>query len=252
MEWSDEGIVLGARRHGEANAIVDVMTVAHGRHLGLVRGGAGARLRPILQPGNQVSLVWRARLDEHLGHYTVEGLRLRAASLLSLPYALYGLTHICALARLLPERDPHPALHAELDAIMDLLLDPQQAAVHIARFELRLLAELGFGLDLEACAATGTRENLVYVSPKSGRAVSRAAGAPWEDRLIRLPAFLAEEADVPGVSPEEIADAFTLTGFFLTRHVLEPRGGALPEARAQFLAALKKALPLSLPESRRE
>ena len=182
MEWTDDGIVVGVRRHGEANAIVDVLTAAHGRHLGLVRGGAGSRLRPVLQQGNTVRVVWRARLDEHLGAYAVEGLRLRAASFLSQPYALYGLTHLCALVRLLPERDPHPNLHATLDAILDSFGDAKAAAIEIVRFELQLLAELGFGLDLDECAATGQREELIYVSPKSGRAVSREAGEPWRDR----------------------------------------------------------------------
>jgi DNA repair protein RecO (recombination protein O) len=248
MEWSDEGIVVGVRRHGEANAIVDVMTVGHGRHLGLVRGGGGSRLRPVLQPGNTVAVVWRARLDEHLGHYAVEGLRLRAAAFLSVPHALYGLTHLCALMRLLPERDPHPALLGALDAILDTFGEPEKAAVQIARFELQLLAELGFGLDLQECAATGVRDNLIYVSPKSGRAVSREAGAPWHDRLMRLPAFLSDDREVPGIARDEITDGFALTGFFLSRHVLEPRGDTMPEARSKFLGALAHALSgVSLP-----
>lgn len=242
MEWTDEGIVLGVRRHGEANAIAEVMTVEHGRHLGLVRGGAGSRLRPILQPGNAVRVTWRARLDEHLGHYTVEGLQLSAAAFLSVPHALYGLAHLCALMRLLPERDPHPGLHAALSRILETLGEPRAAAVAIARFELRMLAELGFGLDLETCAATGTREDLVYVSPKSGRAVSRAAGAPWEDKLLRLPAFLVRESE-RAASGEELAQAFALTGHFLSRNVLEPRGTSLPPERAQFLAAVARAVP---------
>jgi DNA repair protein RecO (recombination protein O) len=242
MEWTDEGIVLGVRRHGEANAILELMTRGHGRHLGLVRGGAGARLRPILQPGNTISAVWRARLDEHLGHYTVEGLRLRAAGFLSVPYALYGLTHLCAMARLLPERDPHPALHAELDLILDAFDDPASAAVEVARFELKLLAELGFGLDLAECAATGTRGELVYVSPKSGRAVSRAAGDPWQDKLLRLPAFLGAASTTDAASPDDLAQGFALTAFFLTRHVLEPRGLALPDARASFVIAVARAM----------
>ncbi|HEX2215648.1 MAG TPA: DNA repair protein RecO [Xanthobacteraceae bacterium] len=242
MEWTDEGIVLGVRRHGEASAILDVLTAEHGRHLGLVRGGAGSRLRAVLQLGNTLRVTWRARLDEHLGHYAVEALALRSASFLSLPYALYGLTHLCALARLLPERDPHPALHAALDVIVDALADPGNAAAGIARFELQLLAELGFGLDLEECAATGARGNLIYVSPKSGRAVSREAGAAWRDKLLPLPAFLASDVDTPRISPAELMDGFALTGFFLLRHVLEPRGSALPDARAQFLLAVTRAL----------
>ncbi len=240
MEWTDEGIVLGVRRHGEASAIVEVMTRGHGRHLGLVRGGAGSRLRPVLQPGNTVAVVWRARLDEHLGHYGVEGLRLRAAGLMNAAYALYGLTHLCALMRLLPERDPHPAMLDEFDAILDTFADAHIAAVRIARFELQLIAELGFGLDLSECAATGAQDDLIYVSPKSGRAVSRMAGEPWHDKLLRLPAFLGDAADAAAVSQDDLAHGFALTGFFLSRHVFEPRGGLLPEARAQFLAAVMR------------
>src|SRR3954451_19739897 len=151
MQWIDEGIVLGVRRHGEANAILELMTREHGRHLGLVRGGAGSRLRPVLQPGNRVSATWRARLDDHLGHYTVEGLELPAASYLATSHALYGVTHLGALCRLLPERDPHPQVHAALEETLDRLLEPRLAGPLVARFELRLLSELGFGLDLDHC-----------------------------------------------------------------------------------------------------
>ena len=237
MQWTDEGIVLGSKHHGEANAILELLTRAHGRHLGLVRGGAGSRLRPVLQPGNRISSTWRARLDEHLGLYVVEGLDARAASFLSVPHALYGITHLAALCRLLPERDPHPQIHAALDGLLDGLLDPRFAAPGVVRFELQLLAELGFGLDLATCAASGGETDLVYVSPRSGRAVSRQAGEPWKDRLLPLPAFLGEgSADDP--SPQDIADGFALTGFFLVRHVLEPRGLGLADARASFIAAV--------------
>jgi DNA repair protein RecO (recombination protein O) len=242
MQWTDEGIVLGIKRHGEANAILEVLTCGHGRHLGLVRGGAGSRMRPVLQPGNRVSSTWRARLDEHLGHYVVEGLDARAASFLLVPHALFGVTHLAALCRLLPERDPHPQIHDMLDEVLDGLLDPRRAAPSVARFELQLLAELGFGLDLASCAATGGETDLVYVSPKSGRAVSRQAGEPWKDRLLPLPAFLCEgyagESSLRDVAPKDVADAFTLTGFFLVRHVLEPRGLNLADARASFIAAV--------------
>jgi DNA repair protein RecO (recombination protein O) len=237
MQWSDEGIVLGSRRHGEGNAILELMTRAHGRHLGLVRGGAGSRLRPVLQAGNRVGCTWRARLDEHLGHYAVEALDARAAAFLPVAHALYGMTHLAALCRLLPERDPHPQIHAVLAQVLDGLIDPRRAAPDMVRFELTLLAELGFGLDLSACAASGQETDLVYVSPKSGRAVSRQAGEPWRDRLFALPAFLRESrADEP--SPQDIADGFALTGFFLAHRVLEPRGLSLAEARASFIAAL--------------
>jgi DNA repair protein RecO (recombination protein O) len=237
MEWSDEGIVLGVRRHGEANAILELLTCAHGRHLGLVRGGAGSRLRPVLQPGNRIRSVWRARLEEHLGHYLIEGLDARAASFLSVPHALYGMTHLAALCRLLPERDPHPSIHDALTGVLDRLLDAGLAGPALARFELRLLAELGFGLDLATCAAGGGADDLVYVSPRSGRAVSRRAGEPWKDRLMALPAFL-RDAGAAAPSPQDIGAAFALTGFFLVRHLLEPRGMALSQARASFIAAI--------------
>src|SRR5690242_3667682 len=144
MEWTEDGIVLGVRRHGEANAILEAMTRAHGRHLGLVRGGAGSRLRPVLQPGNSVRLVWRARLDEHLGNYAVEGLHLRAAAFLSARHAVYGVTHLAALCRLLPERDAHPAVYDTLEVLVDRLGDDDDraraadAAAMVVRFELAL------------------------------------------------------------------------------------------------------------------
>jgi DNA repair protein RecO (recombination protein O) len=238
VDWTDEGVVLGTRRHGEASVILEVMTRDHGRHLGLVRGGSGSRLRAVLQPGNSVRVVWHARLDEHLGHYAVEGLRLRAASVLAIPYAVYGVTHLAALCRLLPERDPHPGVHDALTAILEQM--DASAAVRIVQFELMLLAELGFGLELDACAATGTRADLIYVSPKSGRAVSAQAGAPWRDKLLPLPGFLnGEGGGAP--TPQELADGFALTGFFLASRVFEPRGLAPSDARAGFVASVLRA-----------
>jgi DNA repair protein RecO (recombination protein O) len=238
MDWTDEGIVLGTRRHGESNAILEVMTRAHGRHLGLVRGGAGTRMRPVLQPGNVVRVTWRARLDEHLGHYVVEGVRLRAGELMIAAHAAFGVTHLAALCRLLPERDPHELVHDTLAEILDHLDDRMLAAALIAQFELQMLGEFGFGLDLDQCAATGETAELVYVSPKSGRAVSRAAGEPWQDRMLRLPAFLRGEQDVREPESGALSDAFALTGFFLERHVFEPRGIAMHDSRARFIAAV--------------
>src|SRR5688572_24538185 len=238
MEWTDEGIVLGSRRHGEANAILEVMTRAHGRHLGLVRGGASSRLRPMLQPGNVVRAVWRARLDEHLGHYTVEALQLHGASQLAASHVVYGVTHLAALCRLLPERDPHPEVHEWLSAALAQLDDPLAAGAEVVRFELRMLAELGFGLDLSSCAATGDEDDLSYVSPKSGRAVSRGAGEPWHDRLLRLPSFVMDRPEPVAPSAADLADGFALTGFFLARHVLEPRGLSFADAREGFVAAV--------------
>jgi DNA repair protein RecO (recombination protein O) len=241
MQWTDEGIVLGIKRHGEANGILELMTRERGRHLGMVRGGFGTRMKPVLQLGNTVSATWRARLDEHLGNYTVEALNLRAANFFAEPHAAYGVTHLAALMRLLPERDPHAALYVALEDILDRLDNVQIAAPMVARFELQLLTEFGFGLDLEQCASTGTRADLIYVSPKSGRAVSRAAGEPWADKLFRLPAFLGEQDIVSTV--QDLSDGFALTGFFLARHVLEPRGLTLSDERSHFIAALIRALP---------
>lgn len=239
MEWIDEATVLGVKRHGETSIILELLTRAHGRHLGLVRGGSSARLRGILQPGNAVRATWRARLDEHLGHYLVEAANLRAAGFLDKAHALHGITHLAALARLLAEREPHTGIYDELQDILDRLDDPRAVAPLIARFELDFLAELGFGLDLAACAATGAKDDLIFVSPRSGRAVSRAAGEPYRDKLMRLPLFLRQETASP--APDDLADAFALTGFFLDRHAFAPRGLPLPEARAHFITALTRA-----------
>jgi DNA repair protein RecO (recombination protein O) len=239
MEWTDDGIVIGVRRHGETSAIAELLTREHGRHLGLVRGGASSRMRPLLQPGNSVRAVWRARLDEHLGTYAIEGTRLRAATLLASSYAVYGVTHLAALARLLPERDPHEDIYEMLDRTLDDFDDAGGAAVHTVRFELAMLSELGFGLDLENCAATGETTDLVYVSPKSGGAISRTAGEPWRDRLLRLPPFLREsEEGTNHCSDQDLQDGFQLTGMFLLRHVLEPRGQGHSDAREGFIKAV--------------
>lgn len=235
MEWTDEGIVLGVRRHGESSAIVELLTRAHGRHLGLVRGGASSRMRPLLQPGNSVSALWRARLDEHLGEYKVDLLASHAARLMAAPVALYGLATIAGLLRLLPERDPHPALHEGLSVLIEHFDDPGLAPALIVRFELAMLSELGFGLDLTRCAATGSTDDLSHVSPKSGKAVSRPAATPYLDRLLTLPAFLVEGQGGRRPSPADILAGFALTGFFLRRHVYEPRGLREPPERGRLV-----------------
>jgi DNA repair protein RecO (recombination protein O) len=245
MQWIDEAIVLGVKRHGETSVIVELMTAERGRHLGLVRGGAGRRMRGVLQPGNSLRATWRARLDEHLGNFAVEGINLRAASFLDAAHAVHGVTHLAALCRLLAEREPHAAIYGALEMILDDLDDPRRAGPSIARFELAFLAELGFGLDLQSCAATGTTADLIYVSPRSGRAVSRAAGEAYRDKLMALPAFLRDD-DV-AASAADLAAAFALTGFFLDRHAFAPRGLALPEARAQFVTAISRAVGLGAP-----
>jgi DNA repair protein RecO (recombination protein O) len=238
MQWTDDAVVLGVKRHGEANAIAELLTRAHGRHLGLVRGGFGSRLKPILQPGNSVAATWRARLDEHLGTYTVEPMRLRTASMFAAHHALFAVTHLAALARLLPERDPHGSIYEELEEILERIDDAPVVARDVARFELRMLAELGVGLDLASCAATGVADELIYVSPKSGRAVSRDAGEAWRDKLFKLPMFLNNPSAIP--SSDDLADGFALTGHFLERLVLETRGLTMPEARTQFIAAVTR------------
>jgi DNA repair protein RecO (recombination protein O) len=234
MHWSDDGIIIGTRRHGETSLIVELMTERHGRHLGLVRGGRSRTQRPVLQAGNSVHATWRARLDEHLGNFALEPAMLRAAKLMETPAGLYGLQALAGLVRLLPERDPHPQIYAALSALVDLLDDPVLAGGLIVRFELRMLEELGFGLDLDSCVATGSNDDLAYVSPKSGRAVSRSAGDPYRERMLALPAFLLA---APGGRPgaEDLVAAFRLTGFFLARHVYEPRGLPPPEARERFV-----------------
>lgn len=239
MQWQDEGLVVGVKRHGETAVILELMTRAHGRHFGLVRGGGGRALRSVLQPGNSVEALWRARLESHLGAYTVEPLRSRAARLIDRAYALHGVAHLSALLRLLPERDPHAELFEMAEVIADRLDSLDLAPALMARFELALLAALGFGLDLESCALTGAQEELDYVSPKSGRAVSRTAGAPWREKLLPFPRFLREPATVrPDVA--ELSAAFRLTGHFLVRDVFAPRGVQIPPARALYVEAVAR------------
>jgi DNA repair protein RecO (recombination protein O) len=232
MQWTDDGIVLGTRSHGESSVILELYTRGHGRHLGLVRGGRSRRQQPVLQPGNTVHVTWFARLDEHLGTYTVEPAISRAARLMEGRAGVAGITHLAALARLMPEREVHAGLFEALELIADALPEVAVAGPLMVRFELEVLQELGFGLDLSECAATGAADELVYVSPKSSRAVSRSAGEPWKDRLLALPGFLA------GTGAAEAADilaGFRLTGYFLSRHVFEPRGLAMPDARETFV-----------------
>lgn len=243
MEWTDQGLVLGVRPYGETSVVLELMTSARGRHLGLVRGGRSRRLAPVLQPGNTVEATWRARLDEHLGLFTIEPLVSRAARLIGDPGTIFALQTLTGHLRLLAEREPHPALHAAVESVLDLVVaaeHPQllDLAAFIARFELVLLDELGYGLDLSVCAATGGRDELAFVSPKSGRAVSRAGAAGYEDRLLPLAPFLTGGPSNGG--PGELRDAFRLTGHFLARHVYRPRGLAEPVARGEFVTQIDR------------
>ncbi len=237
MQWSGEGLLIGVRRHGETSVIAEVMVAGRGRTLGLVRGGRSSRLAATLQPGNTVQVVWRARLEEHLGTFAVELIDARAADLIIDRTRLYACQVLCDHLRLLPERDPHDRLLALAVDVLDEGRDTHGLAVELARFELALLDGLGFGLDLESCAATGTTEGLTHVSPRTGRAVSRAAAAPYADRLLALPAFLL--ADVPA-SATDIAAAFRLTGHFLHTHVWEARAIAPPAMREALLAEFSR------------
>jgi DNA repair protein RecO (recombination protein O) len=241
MEWRDNGLIIGARNHGETSVILEAMTRAHGRHFGLVRGGRSKRLRPLLQPGTEAEFVWRARLDEHLGTFAVEPAKSTAGSLLASAEALHAVCLIAALLRLAAERDPHPQLFEHAARIAGLVERPELLPPLIVKFESLILAEMGFGLDLSRCAATGAMENLAYVSPKSARAISAAAGEPYKSRLLPLPAFLLREGG-KNPSATEISDGFRLTGFFLLRDLFGPRGETLPEARGFYLAELAKRL----------
>lgn len=251
MQWSDEAILLGVKRLGETSVIAEVMTRDRGRHMGLVRGGRSRRMQPVLQPGNRLEITWRARLDEHLGEFRIEPIELRAARLMESATAVYGVQALAALLRLLPERDPHVHLYEALDVILDHLGDPADAGELFIRFELEVLNDLGFGLDLARCAATGRIDDLIYVSPKTGRAVCREAGEPWAAKMLALPRFLSAGAG-KSADRQGLSDAFRLTGFFLNRHVYEPRGLTEGTARAGFLQAALKALRGNAAESERE
>jgi DNA repair protein RecO (recombination protein O) len=239
MDWSDEGIFLGAKPLGEANAVAELFTLGHGRHLGLVRGGRSRRLRPLLQPGNHLRVTWRARLSEHLGGFNLELLDAHAARALDDAAALAAIGSLAGLARLLPERDPHPELYAAALEVIGAFDDaPLLWPALLVRWELLLLQDLGFGLDLSECAATGGDTELVYVSPRSGRAVSREAGQHYDAKLLKLPAFLRD--DDAAHSDSDILAGFTLTGYFLERDMLAPHGLAMPETRERLIGLLAR------------
>ncbi len=241
MQWSDEGIVLSARAHGETSAIVELLTRSNGRHLGLVRGGRSKKLRPVLQQGNLVQADWRARLSEHLGSYNVELLEAHAARVLDERTALAGLNTLTALARLLPEREPHGPLFDVALLVLKALGEGDHWPALLVRWELGLLNELGFGLDLDVCVSSGETSDLIYVSPKSGCAVSRNAGAPYKDKLLVLPDFLLPgngNGDDP--AKVDITNGFRLTGYFFEKNVWHPRDLKPPPARARMIADISE------------
>ncbi|MBY6057702.1 DNA repair protein RecO [Leisingera daeponensis] len=241
MEWRDQGILLSVRRHGESSAIIDVFTEEHGRHAGVVRGGAGRRMAPVLQPGAQLDVTWRARLEDHLGSYQAEPLRSRAAAALSGRLALAGLNTVTALLSFcLPEREPHPDLYTRSERLLDLLGNEELWPLAYLRWELALLEEMGFGLDLSACAVTGSRFALAYVSPKTGRAVSREGAGDWAERLLPLPPVMLGQGDA---GDAEIVQALCTTGYFLEAHLAPSLGNhPPPEARGRLLDLLSRRL----------
>jgi DNA repair protein RecO (recombination protein O) len=272
MDWRDVGFVLSARRHGESAMVVELLTAEHGRHAGLVRGGQSPHRRALLQPGNEVATSWRGRLPEHLGTLECELVAAHAAGFLDDPNRLAALSAAVALLlAALPEREPHPDLHASFAGLLTALSLPtahapttptlplprrhereeagqsglpEDAAATWAwaeayvLWECHLLAALGFGLDLGRCAVTGTNQDLAYVSPRTGRAVSRDTGTPYRDRLLPLPGFLWHDAPA---TLDDIVAGLILTRHFLLHHLLEPQGGALPEARERFAERMRRA-----------
>lgn len=239
MDWQDEGFLLSARPHGETSTILEVFTAAHGRHLGVLRGGASRRVAPLMQPGAQLALSWQARLDAHIGRFRAEPLRGRAAAVLDDPPRLAALAAVCALAGfLLPERVPHPAFYARSVALLDAVAGGAGGwPLAYLRWEMALLEEAGFGLDLSSCAVTGATEGLAYVSPRSGRAVSRRGAGDWASRLLALPPCLLDPA--APARPAEIAQGLRLTGHFLTAWACPALGERpLPGARARLAALL--------------
>lgn len=239
MEWQDTGIVLSARRHGEGSIILNLLTAAHGRHAGLVKGGASRRSRGIYEPGNFLSATWRARLPEHLGSYTAELVAGNAALLMDDPLKLAALTSALSLCDTgLPENHAYPAIYDGLLILIESLKESEASwpTVYV-KWELGLLGELGFGLDLSCCAATGVTDNLTYVSPKSARAVSEDAAAPYIDKLIPLPPFLLNPGTL--ASPDEVLQGLNLTAFFLERHVFPHKDHSLPDARRRLMERLR-------------
>ena len=240
MEWRDEGVVVAVRKHGETSAIIEVLTETHGRHAGVVRGGVSRKMTPVLQPGNQVSVEWRARLEEHLGSFKVELVKSRSA-VLSERQCLAALASVTSLVSYsFPERMELPSLYETTISLLDQLVTNGDWWPAYALWELQLLEELGFGIDLTSCAASGVTQELIYVSPKSGRAVSRVAGEEWSDRLLPLPVFL-KDGFLEG-EPGDVLNALKTTGYFLNTRLSPALGNnPLPPARDRLLMVMRKA-----------
>ena len=243
MDWRDQGMVLSAQNHGETSVIIEVFTERHGRHAGIVRGGMSRKLKPVLQTGNQVSVEWTARLEEHLGAYRVEPVKSRAAAAMANRMTLEGYTTVSSMLRFAaPEREAMPELYAQTMELADEMERGEWLKSYVL-WELALLGHLGYGLDLTSCAVTGGTGDLEFVSPKTGRAVTRAGAGDWVDQLLPLPAFLATGG------PADMGDVCTglrLTGHFLKHHLAAALGKAdLPPARHRLLNLLEKRVRAS-------
>ena len=239
--WDSEAIALAARRFGENDAILDVFTRDKGRMSALVYGGNSTRKRALLEPGSRLTVSWTARNDAQLGYFeALESRGTGPAALMDDAAALTALNCVAALLRdVTPERALYPALFDATDLLLGALEETQIWPALYIRWEMGLLAELGFGLDLSKCALSGATDDLVWVSPKSGRAASRTAGEPYQDRLLALPQFLLSSQN--GVQAGDVADGFALTGHFITRELLDPMRRTMPEPRARLIFALGKS-----------
>lgn len=236
IEFDDEAIVLGARLHGETGAVAHLLSESHGVWAAHVAGGASRRLKAALQPGARVQMQYQARNADHLGSARLEA-TAATPDLLDDPLALIGLQAACVMTRqVLPEREAHPGVYHALSALLGLMEMPEVWPAIYVRYEAGLLEAVGFGLDLSACAVTGGHDDLIFVSPKSGRAVSRAAGAPYRDKLLPLPGFMLSSQG--GLGEGDIVNGLKLTGFFLERHVFHPHNQPLPEIRLRLADAL--------------
>ena len=240
IEWRDEAALLAVRPFGETSVIVEVFSEEHGRDSGVVRGGTSRKMAPILQPGAQLSVTWKARLDSHLGSFTVEPLRSRSAAAMGDRLALAGLNAVCSLlSMVLPERESHAPLYHRTVSLLDLLGQGDVWPLAYLRWEQALLEEMGFGLDLTRCAATGTTEGLAYVSPKTGRAVSEAGAGEWADRLLPLPPVLAGTGEAGNA---EVVRALGTTGYFIEHRLIRSLGDKdVPAARQRLIDAIARA-----------
>ena len=239
MDWRDEGVLLTVRKHGEGSAIIEVFTAEHGRHAGIMPGGASRKMAPILQPGAQLSLEWKARLEEHLGAFTIDPVKSRAAAIMSDRAALAAMGSIAAMLTTgLAEREAHRELYHRTEDLLDALGETADWPSRYALWEMALLTDVGFGLDFSECAATGVTQDLIYVSPKSGRAVSRNGGADWADHLLPLPRFL--RMDEPDETLSDVTDALRTTGYFLENWFMPTLGKQMPQARQRLISVFER------------